>query len=58
MNAEQEIQGIVRRIVEGYRPLRVILFGSYYSGTQAGKALGPEGFEAGTNGLKEAETLS
>lgn len=32
MSGEQEIDRIVRRIVEGYRPLKVILFGSYAYG--------------------------
>jgi len=29
MNSEREIQRIVKRIAEGYRPLKVILFGSH-----------------------------
>lgn len=29
MNNEQEIERIVRQIAEGYRPLKVILFGSH-----------------------------
>src|SRR3990172_7401219 len=29
MNSEREIERIVKRIAEGYRPLKVILFGSY-----------------------------
>jgi len=33
MSAEQEIERIVKQIVEGYRPLKVILFGSYAYGT-------------------------
>ena len=32
MTREQEIEGIVRRIVEGYKPLKVILFGSHAYG--------------------------
>ncbi len=32
MTREQEIERIVQRIVEGYRPLKVILFGSYAYG--------------------------
>lgn len=33
MTAEQEIERIVRRIVEEYHPLKVILYGSYAYGT-------------------------
>ena len=33
MTAEQEIERIVSRIVEKYRPLKVILFGSHAYGT-------------------------
>jgi predicted nucleotidyltransferase len=33
MTGEQEIERILRRIVEDYRPLKVILFGSYAYGT-------------------------
>lgn len=33
MTAEQEIERIVRKIAEGYHPLKVILFGSYAYGT-------------------------
>lgn len=33
MTAEKEIERIVRRIVEGYHPLKVVLFGSYAYGT-------------------------
>jgi len=29
MNSEREIERIVRRITEGYQPLKVILFGSH-----------------------------
>ena len=29
MNSEREIERIVKRIAEGYRPLKVILFGSH-----------------------------
>ena len=29
MNGEREIERIVKRIAEGYQPLKVILFGSY-----------------------------
>lgn len=32
MTVEQEIERVVRRIAEGYRPLKVILFGSYAYG--------------------------
>lgn len=32
MTRQEEIEKIVRRIVEGYRPLKVILFGSYAYG--------------------------
>jgi predicted nucleotidyltransferase len=32
MTVGQEIEQIVRRIAEGYRPLKVILFGSYAYG--------------------------
>jgi len=32
MTREREIERIVRRIVEGYQPLKVILFGSYAYG--------------------------
>jgi len=32
MTLEQQIERIVRQIVEGYRPLKVILFGSYAYG--------------------------
>lgn len=32
MSGEQEIERIVRRIVEGYQPLKVILFGSHAYG--------------------------
>lgn len=32
MSREQEIDRIVRRIVEGYQPLKVILFGSFAYG--------------------------
>lgn len=32
MITEEQIQGIVRRIVEGYQPDRIILFGSYAYG--------------------------
>jgi predicted nucleotidyltransferase len=31
--SEEQIQAIVRRIVEGYQPDRIILFGSYAYGT-------------------------
>ncbi|SHJ42488.1 Nucleotidyltransferase domain-containing protein [Hymenobacter daecheongensis DSM 21074] len=33
MITEEQIQAIVRRIVEGYQPDRIILFGSYAYGT-------------------------
>ena len=33
MTAEQEIERIVRRIAEEYRPLKVVLFGSHAYGT-------------------------
>ena len=33
MISEAQIQAIVRRIVEGYQPDRIILFGSYAYGT-------------------------
>jgi predicted nucleotidyltransferase len=33
MTAEREIERILRKIVEGYRPLKIILFGSYAYGT-------------------------
>ncbi|UYZ62592.1 nucleotidyltransferase domain-containing protein [Hymenobacter weizhouensis] len=33
MITEEQIQSIVRRIVEGYQPDRIILFGSYAYGT-------------------------
>ncbi|SFQ66662.1 nucleotidyltransferase domain-containing protein [Hymenobacter arizonensis] len=33
MITEEQIQAIVRRIVEGYKPDRIILFGSYAYGT-------------------------
>ncbi len=29
MNSEREIEGIVKRIAQGYQPLKVILFGSH-----------------------------
>ncbi|MBI3015522.1 MAG: nucleotidyltransferase domain-containing protein [Candidatus Tectomicrobia bacterium] len=32
MTSDQEIESIVRRIIEGYQPLKVILFGSYAYG--------------------------
>ena len=32
MKSEREIEWIVKRIAEGYRPLKVILFGSYAGG--------------------------
>lgn len=32
MNSETEIERIVKRIAEGYRPLKVILFGSHVWG--------------------------
>ncbi len=33
MISEEQIQAVVRRIVEGYQPDRIILFGSYAYGT-------------------------
>lgn len=33
MITEEQIQAVVRRIVEGYEPDRIILFGSYAYGT-------------------------
>ncbi len=36
MTREQEIERIVRRIAEGYRPLKVILFGSHAWGQPTG----------------------
>jgi predicted nucleotidyltransferase len=33
MITEEQIQAVVRRIVEGYQPDRIILFGSYAYGT-------------------------
>ena len=33
MISEEQIQAVVRRIVEGYAPDRIILFGSYAYGT-------------------------